>query len=237
MKDLGHLSYFLGLEITFDKSGYYLSQAKYATNLISRVDITDTKVVNTPFDSTKHLAATDGTPLSDETLYRQLVGSIIYLTVTRPYVAYAFHIVSQFMSSPRTNHFSVALRILQYIRGTLFHELYFAHSSHLELQAYSDAGWADDPTDRRSTTGYCLFLGTSLISWRNTISELLWLQWLLQDMGVPASAAIPLFYDALNRFRYREDSCDLAKRHKGHVKWHSGHAKRHDGHTKRHRVT
>ncbi|XP_047328433.1 uncharacterized mitochondrial protein AtMg00810-like [Impatiens glandulifera] len=193
MKDLGQLSYFLGLEIASDKSGYYLSQAKYATDLISRAGITDTKVVSTPFDSTEHLAATDGTPLSDETLYRQLVGSLIYLTVTRPNIAYDVHIVSQFMSSPRTTHFSVVL----------------------QLRAYSDADWAGDPTDRRSTTGYCFFLGTSLISWRSkkqtvvsrssieseyraladTTSKLLWLQWLLQDMDVPSSAAIPLFCD------------------------------------------
>ncbi|XP_047322353.1 uncharacterized mitochondrial protein AtMg00810-like [Impatiens glandulifera] len=215
MKDLGQLSYFLGLEIASDKSGYYLSQAKYTTDLISRAGITDTKVVSTPFDSTEHLAATDGTPLSDETLYRQLVGSLIYLTVTLPDIAYDVHIVSQFMSSPRTTHFSAVLRILRYIRGTLFHGLHFAHSSPLELRAYSDADWAGDPTDRRSPTGYCFSLGTTLISWRSkkqtvvsrssteseyraladTTFELLWLQWLLQDMGVPSSAAIPLFCD------------------------------------------
>ncbi|XP_047320449.1 uncharacterized mitochondrial protein AtMg00810-like [Impatiens glandulifera] len=167
MKDVGHLSYFLGLEIAFDKSSYYLSQTKYATDLISRAGITDTKVVNTPFNSTEHLAATDGTPLSDETLYRQLVGSLIYLTITRPNIAYVVHIVSQFISSPRATHFFVVLRILRYIRGTLFHELNFAHSSPLELRAYSNADWVGDSIDRRSTIGYCFFLGTSLISWRS----------------------------------------------------------------------
>ncbi|XP_047326739.1 uncharacterized mitochondrial protein AtMg00810-like [Impatiens glandulifera] len=166
MKDLGHLSYFLGLEIASDKFGYYLSQAKYANDLISRAGITHTKVVNTPFDSTEYLVATDGIPLSDETLYQQLVGSLIYLIVTRPNIAYVVHIVSQFMSSPRTTHFSVVLCILRYIRGILFHGLHFAHFSP-ELRAYSDADWADDLIDRRSTIGYCFFLDTYLISWRS----------------------------------------------------------------------
>ena len=100
MKDLGNLSYFLGLEVSSDDSGYYLSQAKYATDLISRAGITDTKTTNTPLEYNAHLSATDGTLLSDGTLYRQLVGSLIYLTVSRLDIIHAVHIVSQFVSAP-----------------------------------------------------------------------------------------------------------------------------------------
>ena len=82
---------------------------------------------------------TDGTPLPDPTLYRQLVGSLIYLTITRPDIAYAVHLVNQFMSAPRSTHYAAVLRILRYIKGTLFHGLHFSGDSSLDLRAYSDA--------------------------------------------------------------------------------------------------
>jgi hypothetical protein len=105
--------------------------------------------------------------LPDPTLYRQLVGSLVYLTVTRPNISYAVHQVSQFMSAPRSTHYVAVLRILRYFKGTLFHGLHFSAQSPLTLRAYSDADWVGDPTDRRSATGYCFLLGSSLISWRS----------------------------------------------------------------------
>jgi hypothetical protein len=215
MKDLGTLSYFLGLEVTSSTDGYYLSQAKYASDLLSRAGLTDSKTTSSPLETNVKLLATDGEPLSDATLYRQLVGSLIYLTVTRPDIAYVVHLVSQFMSAPRSTHYAVVFRILRYVKGTMFHGLHFSSHSSLELRAYSDADWAGDPTDRRSTTGYCFLLGTSLISWRSkkqfvvarssteaeyraladTTSELLWLRWLLSNMGVPQSTSSPIHCD------------------------------------------
>jgi hypothetical protein len=95
------------------------------------------------------------------------VGSLIYLTVTRLNFAYTVHLVSQFMSAPRFTHYIAVLRILRYIKRTPFHGLYFSTQSSLELRAYADADWVGDPTDRRSTTGYCFLLGSSLISWHS----------------------------------------------------------------------
>uniref|UniRef100_A0A2N9I3U8 Integrase catalytic domain-containing protein n=1 Tax=Fagus sylvatica TaxID=28930 RepID=A0A2N9I3U8_FAGSY len=195
--------------------GYYLSQAKYASDLLSKAGLTDSKTVSTPLELNVKLNTTDGEPLSDATLYRQLVGSLIYLTVTRPDLAYAVHLVSQFMSAPRSTHYAAVLRILRYIKGTLFHGLHFSAQSSLELRAYADANWAGDPTDRRSTTGYCFLLGSSLISWRSkkqsvvarssteaeyraladATSELLWLRWLLADMGAPQTTSTPIHCD------------------------------------------
>uniref|UniRef100_A0A2N9H0E6 CCHC-type domain-containing protein n=1 Tax=Fagus sylvatica TaxID=28930 RepID=A0A2N9H0E6_FAGSY len=215
MKDLGHLSYFLGLEVSSDSTGYYLSQAKYASDLLSRAGLTDTKVVSTPLEMNARLTPLDGTPLRDATLYRQLVGSLVYLTVTRPDIAHAVHLVSQFLSAPHSTHYAAVLHILRYIKGTMFHGLHFSAHSTLDLCAYSDADWAGDPTDRRSTTGFCFFLGDSLISWRSkkqhivsrssteaeyraladTTSELLALRWLLEDMGVTHSSPTVIHCD------------------------------------------
>jgi hypothetical protein len=215
MKDLGHLSYFLGLEVSSDSTGYYLSQAKYASDLLSRAGLTDTKVVSTPLEMNARLTPLDGTPLRDATFYRQLVGSLVYLTVTRPDIAHAVHLVSQFLSAPHSTHYAAVLHILRYIKGTIFHGLHFSAHSTLDLCAYSDADWAGDPTDRRSTTGFCFFLGDSLISWRSkkqhivsrssteaeyraladTTSELLALCWLLEDMGVTHSSPTVIHCD------------------------------------------
>jgi hypothetical protein len=119
MKDLGSLGYFLGLEISSDSDGYYLSQAKYASDLLACAGLTDSKTVSTPLEPNARLTPLDGTPLSDATLYRQLVGSLVYLTVTRPDIAYAVHLVSQFLSAPRSTHYAAVLRILRYIKGTM----------------------------------------------------------------------------------------------------------------------
>ncbi|KAI3913119.1 hypothetical protein MKW98_007135 [Papaver atlanticum] len=170
MKDLGPLRYFLGIEVDRSSDGYFISQVKYASDIILRAGLTDSKIAETPLELNAKLNLTDGTVLSNPTMYRQLVGSLNYLTITRPYISYVVHIVSQFMSAP-----------------------------HLRLHAYTDSDWAGDVTDRHSTAGYCLFLGNSLISWRSkkqsvvsrssaedeyramahATSEISWLRWLL----------------------------------------------------------
>ncbi|XP_034708962.1 uncharacterized mitochondrial protein AtMg00810-like [Vitis riparia] len=154
MKDLGHLSYFLGLEITHSIDGLYITQAKYASDLLSQVGLTDSKNVDTPVELNAHLTPSGGKPLSKPSLYRQLVGNLVYLTVTRPDISYVVHQVSQYLSTPRSTHYAAVLRILQYLKGTIFHGLFYSAQSPLVLRAFSDADWVGDPTDRRSTTGF-----------------------------------------------------------------------------------
>jgi hypothetical protein len=110
------------------------------------------------------LHASDGDPLPDLACYRYLVGSLVYLAVSRPDISYPVHILSQFVSAPTTFHYSHLLRVLRYLRGTITRHLFFPRSSSLQLQAYSDATWASDPMDRRSLSAYCVFLGGSLIA-------------------------------------------------------------------------
>ena len=113
MKDLDPLNYFLGLEVSSSADGYYLTQAKYTSDLISRASSTDSKIVETPIEYNCHLNSHDDELLSDVTLYRYLVGSLIYLTITRPDISYAVHIVCQFMASLRSPYYAVVLRILR----------------------------------------------------------------------------------------------------------------------------
>ena len=216
MKDLGPLRYFLGIEVNSSSSGYSLSQVKYASDLISRAGLIDNKAVDTPLELNVKLRSTDGELVSNPTLYRQLVGGLIYLTITRPDISYVVHVVSQFMTSPRTVHFAAVLRILRYVRGTMHQGLLMSSSSKLELNAYSDSNWVGDVTDRRSITGFCIFLGDSLISWKSekqtvvarssaeaeyralvdTTSKIIWLRRLLEVMGVAIPSPTPLHCDS-----------------------------------------
>ncbi|GKV34357.1 hypothetical protein SLEP1_g42734 [Rubroshorea leprosula] len=111
--------------MTSSHDGYMLSQVKYASDLVSKVELNDGKSVSTPLKPNVKLTPMDGFPLSDPTRYRQLVGSLVYLTTIRPDIAYAVHIVSQFMTAPRSTHYVAVLRIIRYVKGTLFHGLHF----------------------------------------------------------------------------------------------------------------
>ncbi|GKD33069.1 uncharacterized mitochondrial protein-like protein [Tanacetum coccineum] len=215
MKDLGLLCYFLGIEVASSPKGYLLSQSKYIGDLLDRTRITDKMVEDIPIDVKAKYTLKDGAPLPDLSLYQTIMGSLIYLTVTRPNISYAVHNVSQFVSAPTTIHWAVVLHILRYLRGTQFQTLLFPFTSSLDLRAYCDFDWAGDVVSRKSTTRFCIFLGDSLISWKSkkqdvlskssteaeyramtvTTSEIVWLRWLLADMGVRVSRSTPLHCD------------------------------------------
>jgi hypothetical protein len=225
MSDLGPLSYFLGIEVLHSSKGYYLSQSKYIRDLIARSGITDSRTVATPMDLHLQLRPTEGAPLEDPSRYRHIVGSLVYLTVTRPDIAHAVHILSQFVSAPTSVHFGHLLHVLRYLRGTSSQCLFYAHNSPLCLHAYSDATWASDPTDRLSVTGYCIFLGSSPLAWKSkkqsavsrssteaelralatTTSEIIWLRWLLADFGVSCDAPTPLLCDNTGAIQIAKD--------------------------------
>ena len=126
----------------------------YASDILSRAGLTDSKTVDTLVEINAHLTPSGGKPLSNPSLYRRLVGSLVYLTVTHLDISYVVHQVSQYLSTPRSTHYAAVLRILRYLKGILFHGIFYSAQSPLVLRAFFDADWAGDPTDRRSTTGY-----------------------------------------------------------------------------------
>jgi hypothetical protein len=169
-----------------------------------RSGVADDKTTAAPMELNLHLGPTDGTPLADPSQCHHLVGSLVYLTATRPDIAHVVHILSRFVSAPTLVHYVHLLRVLRYLQGIASRRLFYAKSSKLELHAYSDATWASDRVDRRSITGYCIFLGSSPIAWKSkrqsvvsrssaeaelralviTTAEIIWLHWLLVDFGV-----------------------------------------------------
>jgi len=103
--------------------------------------------------------------LTDKERYQRLVGKLIYLSHTRPDIAYAVGVISQFMHHPQEDHMEAAMRIVQYLKGTPGSEIMFQKHGHLNIKAYTDADWAGNPNDKRSTSGYFTLVEGNLVTW------------------------------------------------------------------------
>ncbi|XP_057790802.1 uncharacterized mitochondrial protein AtMg00810-like [Salvia miltiorrhiza] len=167
MKDLGRLKYFLGIEVLRSKKGIFISQKKYTLDFLAEAGILDCKPAETPMAVNHGLQIVKGAELADRGKYQRLVGKLIYLSHTRPDIAYAIGVVSQFMHQPQADHMEAALRIMRYLKGTFDYGVLFRKPGHLEIQAYTDADWAGNPVDRKSTAGYFASVGGNLVSWRS----------------------------------------------------------------------
>jgi len=195
VKDLGDLHYFLGVEVLKLNSGLLLSQRRYIMDLLKKTKMHEAKPITSPMASLFVLSAFSRDPMDDPSLYRSTVGSLQYLSLTRPDLSFVVNRVCQFMHRPLKPHWQAVKRILRYLQYTLSHGILLHRSSSNVLQAYSDANWAGCPDDRHSTGAYCVFLGSNLVSWSsrkqptvsqssteaeykaiaNTTAELLWI--------------------------------------------------------------
>ncbi|CAM8896551.1 unnamed protein product [Rhodiola kirilowii] len=183
--------------------------------LLAETGLLACKPCSTPMDVKENLALSTAEKVSDPTQYRKLVGKLVYLNVTRPDIAFAVHTVSQFLANPTTDHLRAAQRVLQFIKGAPAQGLFYPARGSLVLEAFCDANWASCPVTHRSTLGYCVKLGPSLISWRTrkqatvsrslaeseyramakTCCELVWIAAVLQDLHIAVSAPIALYCD------------------------------------------
>ncbi|XP_019172702.1 PREDICTED: uncharacterized protein LOC109168110 [Ipomoea nil] len=133
-------------------------------DILKRAGMVDCKPVITPVSSTK---ITDDVvvPYADPTQYRSLAGALQYLTVTRPDLSYAVNLLCQHMHAPTTTYWASLKRVMRYVKCTLNLGLLISQSTSIDIHAYSDSDWAGDPNDRKSTSGFVVFLGSNLISW------------------------------------------------------------------------
>jgi len=127
----------------------------------------NSKSIDTPMDPNAKLLPSQGEPLSDPEKYRRLVGKLNYLTVTRPHISFAVSVVGQFLNSPCVDHLNAATRILKYIKGCFGKGLLYGHNDHTGVVCYTDLDRAGSPSDRRSTSGYCVSVDGNLISWKS----------------------------------------------------------------------
>ena len=164
IKTLGRLKYFLGIEVAHSKKGIFISQQKYITDLLKETGKTACKPASIPVDPNIKLGSAEEDIVVDKEMYQILVGKLIYLSHTRPDIAFAVSLVSQFMHQPKEAHLQAALRIVQYLKGTPGRGILFKRNKSVSLEAYMDADYVGSVVDRRSTTGYCTFLGGNLVT-------------------------------------------------------------------------
>ncbi|XP_020673317.1 uncharacterized protein LOC110092944 [Dendrobium catenatum] len=164
MKNLGPAHHFLDIKIQNLTDKYFLSQSSYALSILNSVNLTECNPLSNT-TCTKLLAQVpEDAILSAPRTYRRITGSLQYLTLTRPDIAYAVNVLSQHMDEPSSQHVYLLKRLLCYLKGTQTFGLPILKAL-LTLSTYFDADWAGDPTTRKSTTSHCTFLGDTLISW------------------------------------------------------------------------
>ncbi|MCO5578964.1 hypothetical protein L7F22_032815 [Adiantum nelumboides] len=147
MKDLGELRYFLGIEIVGTLSEIWMIQRQYALDMLEKYGMTACKPVDTPLDQNVKLVD-DGHYIEDVTMYRKMVGSLIYLTITRPDLSYAVSVVSQFMQKPCKSHLDAVRWIMRYVKSTVNYGMFYEKNAKLYLYGYTDADWAGDFMDK-----------------------------------------------------------------------------------------
>ena len=215
IKELGPLKYFLGIEFARSKEGIFMNQRKYILDLLEETGLLGCKAAETPMEPNLKLQQAEAENMVDKGRYQRLVGRLIYLSHTRPDIAFAVSMVSQFMHAPGHEHLEAVFRILRYLKGSPGKGLLYKNHRHLQVEAYTDADWAGSMTDRRSTSGYCTFVGGNLVSWRSKkqsvvarssaeaefralahgICEALWVEKLLQELKVHSAPPIKLYCD------------------------------------------
>jgi hypothetical protein len=215
IKDLGELHFFLGVQVRRDSAGFHLNQAQYTEDILERAGMANCKPATTPVEVKPKLSGNDGAAATDGTFYRSITGALQYLTLSRPDIAYGVNQACLHMHAPQDVHWNLVKRILRYLRGTITHGITISATPSTTLKAYSDADWAGCPDTRRSTSGYCIFLGDSLVSWSskrqtttsrssaeaeyravaNAAAECCWLHNLLQELHVVVDKATVIYCD------------------------------------------
>ncbi|KAK2990712.1 hypothetical protein RJ640_009878 [Escallonia rubra] len=217
MKDSGPLNFFLGIQVNRTPDGLFLHQSKYVGDLLQHAMMVHSKPIANRMAPKSFSLKNRDSLFHDPTLFWSIVGSLQYLTMTRPDLSYIINVVCQHMHRPTQAAFQLMKRILRYVKGTNQLGLQIRFASSLDLYAFCDADWAGCSSSRRSTTDFCTFLGSNYISWSAkkqsnvarsnakaeyramafTTVELTWLSFLLRDVGIVQHHPSTLFCDNL----------------------------------------
>jgi hypothetical protein len=165
MSMIGELNFFLGLQIKQMKEGTFVSQTKYIKDMLKKFGMKDAKSITTPMDTSGSLDSDKSGNIVDQKLYRSMIGSLLYVTASRPDVMFSVCMYERFQASPRESHLKATKRILRYLKHTRDVRLWYPKGASFELVGYSDSDYAGDKVERKSTSGTCQLLGRSLVSW------------------------------------------------------------------------
>lgn len=207
------MKYFLGIEVARAASGIFLTQRKYALDIIAETGMFGSKPFSTPMELNHKLLADEGPKFSDPTRFKRLIGRLVYLCITRPDLCYAVHVLSQVMHDPREAHWDAAIRIVRYLKGCTGQGIFLKADSNLQIQAFCDSDYNSCPRTRRSLSAFVVQLCGSPVSWRTkkqdivshssaeaeyrvmaaALRELKWMKRLVADLGVVHTSPMELF--------------------------------------------
>ncbi|KAL8154856.1 hypothetical protein AgCh_000268 [Apium graveolens] len=214
MSMMGELNYFLGIQIKQSKDGIYVHQSKYVKNLLTRFGFDNAKPKSTPMNQNSKLTSDEKGKDVDIKKYRGMIGSLLYLTASRPDIMYSVCVCARFQAKPKESYLNAVKRIFRYLSGTINLGLFYPITSTFDLVGYSDADYAGCQTDRKSTSGVCTYLRQSLVSWQNKkqtlvalstaegeylaagscCSQILWMIQTLRDFGIKC-VKVPIYCD------------------------------------------
>ncbi|CAJ2633694.1 unnamed protein product [Trifolium pratense] len=215
MTDIGLMSYYLGIEVKQEDHGILITQEGYAKEVLKKFKMDDANPVSTPMECGIKLSKHGEGETVNPSLFKSLVGSLRYLTCTRPDILYAVGVVSRYMEHPRTTHLKAAKRILRYIKGTTNLGLYYSVSDDYKLVGYSDSDWGGDVDDRKSTSGFVFYIGNTAFTWMSKkqpivtlstceaeyvaatscVCHAIWLRNLLKELSLPQKEPTKIFVD------------------------------------------
>ena len=165
MSMIGEMKFFLGLQINQSDIGIFISQTKYIHEMLKKFQMDDSKPVGTPMVTGCKLSKFDDSEDVEQTMYKSMIGSLLYATTTRPDIIHSVCQVGRFQASPKASHLLAVKRIFRYLKGTTEYGLWYPKGKQLDLCAFTDADWAGCIDDRKSTSGAAFFLGGCLVSW------------------------------------------------------------------------
>ncbi|GKE61247.1 putative ribonuclease H-like domain-containing protein [Tanacetum coccineum] len=190
MSAMGEMSFFLGLQVKQLPDGIFISQDKYVKDMLTKFDMESVRTATTPYEAAKTKLKDETDPPVNVHLYRSMIGSLMYLTASRPDIMFAVSACSRHQVTPLTSHLNAVKKIFKYLKGQPKLGLWYPKDSPFQLEAYSDSDYAGSHGDRKSTTGGCQFLGRRLISWQaeyvvaaSCCAQVLWIQNQLLDYG------------------------------------------------------
>ena len=162
---VGELTYFLGLQVKQTDKGIYINQAKYARNLVKRFGLENAAYARTPMVTNTKLGIDPSGQLVDITLYRSMIGCLLYLIASCPNISFSVGVCARFQANPKMSHLTAIKRIIKYVSGTSDFGLFYNKESNVFLAGYFDADWDVNVDDRKSTTSGCFYVGTNLVAW------------------------------------------------------------------------
>eukprot|EP00253_Pinus_taeda_P003667 PITA_03667 len=217
---------FTGIEVVQNEKGIFISQARYVNQVLSRFNMQECKAAITPTVMGLKLSRENSSKDFDPSLYKSIVGSLMYLTATRPDIMYAVSLISRFIERPKEAHCQAAKRILRYVKGTKMFEILYNVSEHSDLVGYTDSDWAGSVDDRKSTSGYVFHMGSGAISWASkkqsivalstaeaeyvaataTTCQAVWMRRMLRSLGQEQAKATMIFCDNISAIALSNNS-------------------------------